>query len=112
MPSACARGAARRRNGSSSITVGLLGSKESVQRSSVRFAPFSIVSNQAPPSSAYLPPSSATPKLIGGTTAALCDGLTVAPATLAPTSAAQHTPIRTLSFIDPLRRAAPASACL
>jgi len=47
-------------NGSS---VMLAGSplKASVQRTSVRFAPLSIESNQAPPSSAYLPVSSATP---------------------------------------------------
>src|SRR5579864_650343 len=104
IPSACARGAARTRNGSSVMCVGSNGLNWSVQRSSVRFAPFSIVSNQAPPSSAYLPVSSATPYWIGGMPAAfapLGTAVLVAPAAPAPTSTAQQTPIKTLTVIRP-----------
>ena len=56
-------------NGSSTIVCGWVGSNASVHRTSVRSAPFSIVSNHAPPSSAYFPKSSATPYWIGGTAA-------------------------------------------
>src|SRR5437868_6800821 len=79
-PSACACGAARTKNGSSSIVVGRSGLHESVHRSSLMFAPFSIVSNHLPPSSAYLPVSSATPKVIGPAGAAVPRVLFCAPA--------------------------------
>src|SRR3954471_13631965 len=70
------------------MVVGRSGLQEPVHRSSLRFAPLSCVSNHAPPSSAYLPPSSATPHVIVGVSAAASRVVVCAAAV--PVIAAMH----------------------
>src|SRR3954466_6291775 len=89
-PSNWACGAARTRKGSSSIVVGRSGLHESVQRSSLRFAPFNSPLNQVPPSSAYLPPSAATPNVIGPAAAAALRVPVCAPAVPATAAMTAH----------------------
>src|SRR6185312_9182977 len=102
MPSFCACGAERSRNGSSSIDVGRSGLHESVHRSSPRLAPFSWESNHAPPSSANLPVSSATPQTSGG--AAAPRAVVCAPAVPAITAVSAHANAHAAAnlFIDAL----------
>src|SRR5438477_38139 len=83
------------------IAVGLLEFHASVHRFSVRFAPFSIPSNHAPPSSEYFEASSATPQPIGGSFDGLFGEAHAAPAA---TSATRHATARralTATSFDP-----------
>src|SRR3569833_2749458 len=88
MPSFCACGAARCRNGIALSVVPPV--HESVQRSSDRLAPFSCWLNQAPPSSANLPMSSATPNVIGPPARAASRVVVCAPAAPAVTAISAH----------------------
>src|SRR5260370_5032531 len=88
-------GAERCTNGSSMIGVGLAGFHASVQRFSVRLAPFSSEPNHAPPSSEYFAASSATPQPIGGSFAGFPGAAQAAPASTRAPKHAPASPART-----------------